>query len=308
MSNNILIFGSNGFISRSFIESKHKMFDNIFCIDVAKNTMLNKYSNVQYYDCSLISFEKIKEKIKEKIQDEIIDFAISFAWRATSGPERDNWDVQYSNVTNGIERLELCASLKIKKYVSMGSIMENELFLDVQNENIQSNKLYALAKYNDHVLSSIFCKKNNIDFISVIVTNTYGVGEESPRLINTIIDKFIDNQSMQFSKCNQLYSFIYIDDLVNILYILLSKGEPNYRYVIGDLECKSLKSYIERLYACLNKFAKKNILPGFSDIEQTSLSIDDLNTVDTFFKTSYEMSVSFEEGVIKTYEWKNKGK
>lgn len=303
MENNLIIFGSNGFISRNFLKTYAKKYDSVYCIDVVE-AMDKIADNIIYFNKTNIDNDSIFKHIKSSV----INTAINFAWKGTSGPLRDNWDCQYGNVVNNLNNLELCKKIGVKKFFNFGSIMENELFMDVQNETINQNKLYALGKYNDHVLSSIFCKNNNISYINLIITNTFGVGENSPRLVNTIIDNYLNNKTMNFSKCNQLYSFVYIDDLVNILYLLLDTAIDNRRYVIGDTTPKSLEHYISSIYDLLNKHCNSNLKPVFSNDVQPSLSEKDLNTSNTFLDTKYKLENTFEEGIIKTYEWKKSSK
>lgn len=302
MKNNIIIFGSNSFIARSFIEKNKANFENIFCIDIVDKMSIDTPNNLIYFNASKINSKKIYVKLKKYK----IKYAINFAWIGTSGPLRENWKHQYQNVLNSIKNLKLCKKLNVLKFFNFGSIMENELFLDVQNEKIFPNKLYALAKYNDHILSKIYCDKNNIEFINLIITNTFGVGENSPRLINSIIDNYLKNNSMNFSMCNQLYSFLYIDELINILFLLLEKAKVNCRYVIGDSKPNTLKDYIQSVYDTLNKISGKNIQPNFNSVKQLSLKKEDLDTKNTFRDTEYTIKISFEEGIKKTYDWKSK--
>ena len=49
-----------------------------------------------------------------------------------------------------------------------------------------------------------------------MITNAYGVGERSPRMVNTTIQKCIRGEAPQFTAGTQNYDFVYIDIIFHI--------------------------------------------------------------------------------------------
>ncbi|MGL4951346.1 MAG: NAD-dependent epimerase/dehydratase family protein [Mycoplasma sp.] len=303
MKNNILIIGGSGFIGSNIITKLLTENFHVFCVDIKKSDddKISKNPNYKFIDI-LNSYDKNKA-IRKELTDSEVSIVINLSWKSTSGNERSNWDTQYSNVLNNIELMNLLQEMKISKYINFGSIMETEICNDLFNETINKNKLYGLAKLTDHFIIKSICDENRIDFISLLITNTFGVGEKSDRLVNQIIRKYIDDESLSLSMCNQLYNFIYIDDLVEIVFLLIKNGRPNIRYVVGSEKPETLRIYIEKIYNVLNEKTNKKLTPKFDHNKQFSLTNKELSTYNTFRDSNYKCKISFEEGVLKTYEW-----
>ncbi|MDE5873831.1 MAG: NAD-dependent epimerase/dehydratase family protein [Lachnospiraceae bacterium] len=48
--------------------------------------------------------------------------------------------------------------------------------------------------------------------MSAVISDIYGEGESSPRLINSSIRKLLNNEETSFSTGEQMYDFVYIED------------------------------------------------------------------------------------------------
>lgn len=79
-----------------------------------------------------------------------------------------------------------------------------------------------------------------IDYIRAVISNIYGAGEKSPRLINTTIRKLLNGEHCAFSAGEQLYDFIYVTDAAKMFAALGDSGKSNKTYYIGD----SIATYI----------------------------------------------------------------
>ena len=89
-------------------------------------------------------------------------------------------------------------------------------------------------------------KLNGIEFIPVIITNIYGVGEKSARMIYTSINKLVHKEHCSFTAGYQTYDFIYITDAINSIIAVAEKGKAFNRYYIGSGEPKPLREFLQR--------------------------------------------------------------
>lgn len=289
---NIILIGGNGFIGKSLVNkllSTHKY--NIYVL-VKNKKKLDLKNNVFFLD--------IKDLKKNKYE---FDIAINLAWNGTNINERKDWKIQVNNIFNSTNILNLLSKTNLKKYFNLSSIMVDELYNDIFNcEKIDDSKKYALAKYINSFFIKIRCNELNIQFFDLIITNTFGPGESSDRLINKIIKSFINDTNVILSDCNQLYSFIYIDDLVDLILHIVDNGIEGKRYVIGDKNLRTLKEYIILIYETLNRITNLNKKPIFSNKKIVSLTKNQLSTKNTFLK--YEKKLKdFSEAIKDTYEW-----
>jgi nucleoside-diphosphate-sugar epimerase len=144
-------------------------------------------------------------------------------------------------------------------------------------------------------------KLNNVEFIPVIITNIYGVGEKSARMIYTSITKLINNEHCSFTAGYQTYDFIYITDAINSIVAVAEKGIAFNRYYIGSGEPKPLREFLIEM---------KNIVApeaeiGLGDIpfkgKDISYSQFDLKKVAK--DTGYKNKISFADGIKLTADY-----
>lgn len=140
-----------------------------------------------------------------------------------------------------------------------------------------------------------------IELVWPLITNAYGVGEVSPRFINTTIRKIINKEPLEFTSAVQNYDFVYIDDVVRALYLICEKGKPFCEYVIGSSKAKPLKEFIKEMIENLDPSLK----PIFGNVEftGTNMPIETFNIKNLNDDTGFMPQVSFCEGIIKTKEF-----
>lgn len=77
-----------------------------------------------------------------------------------------------------------------------------------------------------------------------MITNAYGVGEFSPRFVNTTLRKIIDGEPLRFTAATQNYDFVYVSDVAKAFYLVAKNGKPFREYMIGSGDAKPLKQFI----------------------------------------------------------------
>ena len=144
-------------------------------------------------------------------------------------------------------------------------------------------------------------KLSGVEFIPVIITNIYGVGEKSARMIYTSINKLIHKEHCSFTAGCQTYDFIYITDAINSIIEVSEKGIPFHRYYIGSGEPKPLREFLIEMGTIVDPEAKL----GLGDIPfhgaDISYSQFDLKKVER--DTGYKNKISFAEGIRLTADY-----
>ena len=164
--------------------------------------------------------------------------------------------------------------------------------------------IYGTGKLTAHCISKSVTAQIGLDHIWAIITNAYGVGEISPRFVNTSIRKIINNEPLQFTVATQNYDFIYVTDVAKSLYAIGLKGKPFCEYIIGSSEAKPLRLYIEEL--------QKTLAPNreflFGDVPFTGINmpLETFITTNTERDTGFKATTSLIDGVKMTMEWLKK--
>lgn len=231
------------------------------------------------------------------------DIFYHFAWNGSAGPARADTKLQLANVQGTVECLQLAKEIGCQRFVGSGSIMEHET---IAAAFTQGNKpgmgyIYGGAKLTAHVMCMSVATKIGIDLVWPEITNAYGVGELSPRMINTTIRKCIKGETPVFTAGTQNYDFVYIDDVARAFYLIGENGEPFHEYLIGSSTARPLKEFLLEM--------KRAIAPDldfiFGEVPFTGINLP-LSTFDcsqTEEDTGFRAQVSFAEGVKRTRDW-----
>jgi nucleoside-diphosphate-sugar epimerase len=140
-----------------------------------------------------------------------------------------------------------------------------------------------------------------IDLLWPMITNAYGVGELSPRFVNSTLRKIIHGEPLQFTAATQNYDFIYVTDVAKAFYLVAKHGKPFSEYMIGSGGAKPLREFILEMQQAL----APDVTPIFGDIPFTGIDMP-LSTFDiTALREDcgFEAEVSFAEGTRLTLEW-----
>lgn len=297
----VIITGANGFVGSNTVNYFTRKGIRVLAVDV--NEKCNEsiiHNNVIYIQADLTNLTRFKEKIpKDKY-----DTFLHFAWSGSSGKSRINFDLQMQNTLMTLGCLKIAKEKGCTRFVNAGSIMEKEVVfsLDEQGEDQGiSNNVYGMAKLMAHYMCKYEAIKIGIDLLWPYITNTYGVGELSPRFVNSTIRKIMNEEKLIFTSATQFYDFIYIDDVARAFYLIAKNGKPFHNYVIGSSNAKPLKEFIYEMYKELNA----NSVLEFGKISSRGINLP-LSTFDsksTEIDTGFKSQISFAEGTRRTRDW-----
>ena len=302
MIKKVIISGANGFLGNALLKSFVTKRIKVFALTNDLSKVDKKILRNEYIDWIEINVDFI-EDIESKIRDTDIDVFYHFAWEGSSGSLRGDYKIQINNIYNACDAAIVAANLGCKKFVFAESIMEYEIkeAIDLKDD-VSINTLYSTAKLAAKYMSKTVCQKEGVDYIGALISNVYGPGEKSERLINITIRSLNAKKHCSFSSGEQLYDFIYIDDAVEILKLIGEKGEKNESYYIGNTKQKKLKEYIIELCDTIEENETYKNLLGFGELPnpKTILDFNEFDTKKVYDKFGYEPKVSFVEGIKRT--------
>jgi UDP-glucose 4-epimerase len=238
-----------------------------------------------------------------KIDNYTYDAFIHFAWEGSSGQARRNYELQIKNALNSVKCLKVAKKLGCSKFIGAGSIMEYEIeaIIHKQGTKLDPSYLYGIAKHCAHSLCKSVASEIGIDLIWPMITNAYGIGENSPRFLNNTLRKIINNEQLRFTSATQNYDFIYISDVAKAFYLITQKGVPFKEYIIGSGSSRQLKDYI----IDIQKTLAPNSEISFGDVPYNgaNLSKEIFSTEIIKNDCGFTSEVTFIEGIKKTYDW-----
>ncbi len=295
-----IVTGANGFVGSNLIK---KLIDNnieVLAIDLSFNpSRLDENKKIKRLE---LSIENISN-LKEIVDNGKYDVFYHFAWIGSAGPLRMDEKIQVQNAMLTVDCLRTAKEIGCTKFICAGSIMEYEVHeaMYAQGSKPGSAYIYGVGKVLAHELCKPIANAIGIDLIWAYITNAYGVGEKSPRFINTTLRKIIHNEPLEFTAGTQNYDFVYIDDVANAFYLIGLHGKANKGYMIGSGNARPLKEFITEM---CNANAGDN-KPLFGNVPFTGVNVD----IDTFdigeivSDCGFKAEISFAEGTRRTIEW-----
>ena len=296
-----IVTGANGFVGLAVCKELSFQGAKVIAIIKDENENVDNIKNIPELQIVYCDLSNIKN-LPLLIQERNFDVFYHFAWAGSAGPLRGDCETQINNVKYSCDAVKACAELCCKRFIFASSIMEYEISKVMETENIPGiSTLYSSAKIAADYMSRTIAGNLNIEYIRAIISNIYGPGETSPRLINSSIRKMLKGEHCSFSSGDQMYDFIFITDAAKIFALLGSKGKSNRTYYIGNLEPQPLKSYLKKMRNVIDP----NIEIGLGEIKFDGNSVDyaALNLNAVLEDTGYSPTVRFEIGIKETVNW-----
>lgn len=296
-----IITGANGFVgsavTKELLNNGYKVYA---LIKDNHNNRIPNDKNCICINCNLSEMTQLKSKLPV---NEKFDVFYHFAWAGSAGPMRADTKLQLQNAQWAVDSLRIAKELGCKRFICAGSIMEHETMAAVYTQGNRPGLgyIYGSGKLVAHAMCMSVAADIGIELIWSEITNAYGVGEHSPRMVNTTIQKCIRGETPQFTAGTQNYDFVYIDDVAHAFRLIGESGKPFHEYLVGSSAARPLKEFLLEM--------KQAIAPDldfvFGDIPFTGidLPLSKFDCSETEKDTGFHAQISFAEGCKRTYDW-----
>lgn len=296
-----VVTGANGFVGTALC--KELSSQGISVIAIVRNEEENISSIEDLPNLSVV-YSDLSEfrNLATIVLDRDIDVFYHLAWVGSAGSLRGDSVVQINNVRYACDTVKACVDMNCKRFIFASSIMEYEIEAIMATDATPDiNTLYSSAKVAADYMARTVAGSVGVEYIRAVISNIYGPGELSPRLVNTSIRKLLAGEHCAFSAGEQLYDFIYIDDSAKTFAAIGEKGIKNRTYYIGSQNPRPLKEFLCELRDQVDS----TLEIGLGEIPFTGVSLSykefDINAVKN--DTGFVPEVPFDEGIRRTIEW-----
>lgn len=296
----VIITGADGFVGSYTVDYFLKQGKEVLALDIGETPRrLGAHRNLKYLKMDVTDVELFKKTIEKDYYDTFIHFA----WAGSAGPERIDYNLQMQNALNTVEIMKAAKEVGCSRFVCAGSIMEKEVAVAVSARGTKPGMayIYGMGKMIAHAMCKSVAADIGIDLLWPMITNAYGVGEFSPRFVNTTIRKIIAKEPLQFTAGTQNYDFVYVSDVAKAFYLVAEKGVPFCEYMVGSGSAKPLREFIVEMTSALDPTNP----PIFGDVPftGTNMPLSTFDISDLQKDTGFMPEISFAEGTKLTMDW-----
>lgn len=298
--NKVIITGADGFVGSNTVACFLEHGCEVLALDIGEIPhRLKNNDKLKYMQCNI----EDRAAMLEKIPVGEYDTFIHFAWVGSAGPARVDYNLQMKNALNTVECMKVAKQLGCTRFVCAGSIMEYEVEAVIHSQGSKPGMgyIYGMGKHIAHCMCKSVAVDIGIELVWPMITNAYGVGELSPRFVNTTLRKIINGEPLQFTSATQNYDFVYVTDVARAFYLIAKNGKPFCEYMIGSSTARPLKEFILEMQQALAPDA----VPLFGDVPftGTNMPLCTFDTTATEQDCGFKAEISFAEGTRMTMEW-----
>lgn len=296
-----VVTGANGFIGTALCRALSEKGTQVIAVvrdEKEGIAVLGALPGIRIVGCDLAEFGELADRIP----DRDVDVLYHLAWVGSAGPLRGDYQVQLDNVRYACDTMLACKEMQCSRFVFASSIMEYEIGAVMETDGTPGiNTLYSTAKLSADYMIRTLAGSLEIQYIRAVISNIYGPGETSPRLVNTSLRKLLRGEHCAFSPGEQTYDFIYIDDAARAFVALGERGRANRTYYVGSLKPRPLKEFLRELRDQVDPEIPIGL--GELPFNGVSLTYREFDVQAVKKDTGFEPEISFGEGIRRTIEW-----
>lgn len=300
-----VITGATGGVGLALIRKLLKEKTEILILtrrDSARNIYIPKNELICVEYCSLEELHGYEAKGKN------YDVFFHLGWANTSREMREDLTEQQKNVGYSLEAVETAHKLGCHTFIGAGSQAE----YGRHNEPLRSDTLcepetaYGVMKLGACYGTRILCERYGMRHIWPRILSGYGIFDNVDSMLIANILNALEGRTLAFSKGEQIWDFVFMDDIAEALFAIAERGKNNAIYPIGSGKAKVLKEYIEimcRKLGVWDETALGRVPYGKKQIMYLAADISKLTS-----DTGWVPKVEFEEGIQRVIEfYKNWG-
>ena len=315
----ILVTGGLGFIGSNFLNSYviENLDNNIINIDsesyassFESTKNLTNYSNYKYLNIDITNQSDINSLFNNYEFDIIIHFA---AESHVDNSIKDPLSFAKSNILGTLNLLQAFNSYKNLKGKLFYHVSTDEVYGSTLNNSFDEMSKYdpsspysASKAASDHFVKA-FYKTYNTPIILSNCSNNYGLWQYKEKLIPVVINSILKKNNIPvYGNGKNIRDWIYIDDHISAINLILDKGVIGESYCIGSNNEISNIDLIRKICKISDNFLDNNS-NSFDLVEYVKdrpghdirYSIDSSKLQ----KLGWKKINSFDKSLEKTIKW-----
>lgn len=292
-----IVTGANGFLGSCLIKKLLENDFEIYAIDISfLNRRFPKSEKVHEFEISINDINDYQENFP--INE--VDIFYHLAWRGVNGAEKADPNIQISNIDMTLLCAKLANEIGVRKFLCAGTIAEQSINSLGNLYKTSGGMMYACAKQATRLILETYCKNVGLNYVWMQFSNIYGPSNKTGNLVSYTLGELFADRDAQFGPANQMYDFVFVDDLIEAIFRLGTSETSKNFYYIGSGKPRLLKDYLTYIGKILQKEDKVKI--GIRQDDGIKYSAEMFDVTDLMNDIGNYISKSFEEGIKYTIE------
>jgi len=292
----ILITGANGFLGKNLLDQLIYSDFEIYALD--KEIPKKTSSKIHWIKVDLFN----KEKVSRTMEMIAPHYLIHLAWTIEPGMRlNSNAHEKWINIS-----MDLFKSFAVnggKRILVSGSCAEYKWGTQIYSENTtptEPDNEYGIYKNILHQKLSALCNTNNTSYIWARIFFMYGKYENKKRLVPSVIYSALKGEAIKVSHGNQIYDYLYIEDVVLALIKLI---ESNYNGAVNV--CSGNPIQLKNLVFKIAESMGQNHLVKLGEVETKTNEPQFIVGSNNLLKeiTNWQQTTGLDEGIKQTINY-----
>lgn len=299
-----IVTGATGFLGTALCEELLKNGCEVAAVARPGSVRLERlqvlqssYSGqLQIVECALEELQELAQKAGRA------DVFYHLAWNGSSGGERNDFAIQYSNIKYTGDAVRAAKACSCSRVIGAGSQAEYGVVRGTAKEDETVPKpfmMYGAAKTAAYQMGRVLAEQEDIEFVWPRIYSVYGVGENPGTLVNYVIETLQDGGAPQLSPCENRWNFMYITDCARALYLLGTCAEAKGIYHIASEDTRVLREFVEEIREIMASSGQLQFGARESDPQRTFWLEPDVSRLKAL---GFSCRVGWKEGIKRKIE------
>ncbi len=291
----IIVTGATGFIGRNLIRKLLELDFFVYAIIRPGSSNRDKLAvakNMRIIELDLAEIKKLPDSI-----DSSCSIFCHLAWDGIRGNDRDNLLLQHNNYLNSLETIKVAKKLGCEIYITAGSQAEYGVCDTRIDENTACSPVteYGKQKYEFFKDGTVLARGLGMSFKEARFFSLYGSGDYENTMVCSVLNKMMNNDSVDLTEGTHNWNFLNIDDAVNGIVKLVTSKCLDGPYNFSGDETKKLRGFIE----IMQKVTKSKSIINFGTISYSESSIVGIDPDNSKLKreTGWSPDIDFATGI-----------
>ncbi len=233
---NILLTGATGFIGSNILKAI-KLNNKVFVLQrLNSKIIINKSKNIKILKFK--DYNSLSNKLKKIKVNTIIHCATHYKKKHSN---KDIFKFVESNIMLGNIILENIKILNAKQFINFSTTWE-----DIDNKENNPKNLYAAYKKSFNCIIQHYKKSfPNINFIDLMIVDTFGENDKRQKLINTLRKNYNQKKITKIISKKLYLNLINVEDIVSAVKIILKNKIQPGKYILKNTNYLNIFNLVE---------------------------------------------------------------